>query len=70
MGKATIPCVSGTAGAPYLLQLPLLAGKGIHRRYGALAVPLKQVGSSALAVPLKQVGSSAPAVPLKQVAVL
>ena len=32
----------GTARALYLLQLPILARKGNHRRYGAPAVPLKQ----------------------------
>ena len=36
---ATPTCLSGTVRALYLLQLPILARKGNHRRYGALAVP-------------------------------
>ena len=32
---------NGTASALYFLQLPILARKGNHRRYGAPAVPLK-----------------------------
>ena len=35
-GRLDFTCLSGTARAPYLLQLPTLAN---HRRYGAPAVP-------------------------------
>ena len=42
----------GTARALYLLQLPILARKGNHRRYGAPAVPLRQ---GIVASPMKNV---------------